>query len=193
MSEYTMNIDSTSYTNKDFRTIFPELLNLVKDLTDTWDPVNSNESDPGVALLKIQAFIADKLNYNIDKNILENFPSSVTQRGNAQKLYELVGYNMKWYRSATTQVTFKYAKGENSEDLPIDSFIIPKYTQLKDESGEIVYTLLNNATVYKDNNNIDGEILTAIEGTYQEYLLNGINLITINNLDADYRLYFNES
>ena len=76
-------LDTTSYTNKDFRSIWPELIDLVKDLTDKWDPVNSNESDPGVALLKLKAFIADKLNFNIDKNVLEAFPSSVTQRGNA--------------------------------------------------------------------------------------------------------------
>lgn len=192
MSE--MIIDSTSYTNKDFRTIFPELLELVRGLTNTWDPVNSNESDPGVALLKIQAFIADKLNYNIDKNVLENFPSSVTQRGNAQKLYELVGYNMKWYKSATTEVTFKYAKGENSSDLDIDSYTIPKYTQLKDDLGEVVYTLLDNATISVNNTEtVNVQTLNAMEGTYHEYLLNGVNLITINNLDADYRLYFNES
>ena len=71
-------LDTTSYTNKDFRSIWPELLELVNDLTDKWDPNNSNEADPGVALLKLKAFVADKLNYNIDKNTLENFPSSVT-------------------------------------------------------------------------------------------------------------------
>lgn len=46
-----MIIDTTSYTNKDFRSIWPELLELVNDLTDSWDPNNSNEADPGVALL----------------------------------------------------------------------------------------------------------------------------------------------
>ena len=189
-----MIIDSTSYTNKDFRTIFPELLELTKSLTNLWDPVNSNESDPGVVLLKLQAFIADKLNYNIDKNILENFPSSVTQRGNAQKLYELMGYNMKWYQSATTEVVFKYAKGDNSSDLDLDSYIIPKYTQLKDDKGSIVYTLLNNAIIYTDNSSVATiNTLTAMEGSYHTYTINGTDLITINNLDADNRLYFNET
>lgn len=189
-----MTIDSTSYTNKDFRTIFPELLELTKSLTNLWDPVNSNESDPGVVLLKLQAFIADKLNYNIDKNILETFPSSVTQRGNAQKLYDLLGYNMKLYESATTEVTFKYIRGTNSKDLPLDSYVIPKYTQLKDDKGSIVYTLLNNATVYINNNSVgQADTLTAIEGTYHIYTINGSELITINNLDSNNRLYFNES
>ena len=96
MSE--MIIDSTSYTNKDFRTIFPELLELVRGLTNTWDPVNSNESDPGVALLKIQAFIADKLNYNIDKNVLDKTENNVI-------IIDLA--------SAPGGVDFEYAKQKN--------------------------------------------------------------------------------
>nr|DAU00280.1 MAG TPA: Baseplate wedge protein [Bacteriophage sp.] len=50
----------------------------MKKLTYKWDPSISNESDPGVILLKLNAIIADKNNYNIDKNILETFPLSVT-------------------------------------------------------------------------------------------------------------------
>ena len=130
-------LDTTSYTNKDFRSIWPELIDLVKDLTDKWDPINSNESDPGVALLKLKAFIADKLNYNIDKNVLEAFPSSVTQRGNAQKLYDSLGYQLKWYQSAITDIHFKYVNPKNSSDAINDAdtlitFNIPKFTQVCD-------------------------------------------------------------
>ena len=87
-------ISNISYTNKDFQTIYTELLDLVKKLTSKWDPSMSNESDPGVILLKLNALIADKNNYNIDKNVLECFPLSVTQEGNARKLYDSLGYNM---------------------------------------------------------------------------------------------------
>lgn len=68
-----------SYTNKDFRSIFPEELELTKKLTPKWDPTISDETDPGVVLEKENAILADKLNYNIDKNILEAFPLSATQ------------------------------------------------------------------------------------------------------------------
>ena len=66
-------LSAISYTSKDFRAILPELLDLVKKLTYKWDPSISNETDPGVILLKLDALIADKNNYNIDKNILEAF------------------------------------------------------------------------------------------------------------------------
>ena len=97
-------ISNMSYTSRDFNTIYPELLDLVKKITYKWDPSISNESDPGVILLKLNAIIADKCNYNIDKNVLECFPLSVTQESNARQLYEQLGYFMHWYRSATTQV-----------------------------------------------------------------------------------------
>ena len=78
MQDIVSPLQSISYTKKDFQTIYPELLDLVKELTNKWDPSISNESDPGVILIKLNALIADKCNYNIDKNVLECFPLSVT-------------------------------------------------------------------------------------------------------------------
>ena len=79
MSIKDIDISKLSYTSKDFPAIYPELLDLTKQLTNKWDPSHSNESDPGVVLLKAAAFVADHNNYNIDKNILENFLPSATQ------------------------------------------------------------------------------------------------------------------
>ena len=76
MPDINNPLSAISYTNKDFRDIYPELLDLVKKLTYKWDPSISNESDPGVILLKLNAIIADKNNYNIDKNVLEVFPET---------------------------------------------------------------------------------------------------------------------
>lgn len=107
-TEQELQINNKSYTNKDFNTIYPELLDLATKLTNKWDPTTSNESDPGVVLLKLGALLADKNNYNIDKNVLETFPLSVTQRANAWKLYDMLGYPMHYYRSAVTDLTFYY-------------------------------------------------------------------------------------
>lgn len=190
-------IDTTSYTNKDFRSIWPELLELVTDLTDKWDPNNSNEADPGVALLKLKAFVADKLNYNIDKNTLEAFPSSVTQRGNAQKLYDSLGYELKWYKSAKTGLHFKFVnpttESEITEDTGTVTFNIPVFTQVSDSENKIIYTTLESAVIDNDNNTQTEFEIDAIEGPIESFLINGSDKITINNLDADYRLYFTES
>ena len=60
-----------SPTNKDFAQIWTEIIDVASKISTRWDPVSTNESDPGIVLLKVLVGIADKLNYNIDKNILE--------------------------------------------------------------------------------------------------------------------------
>ena len=94
INETELNISNKSYTNKDFASIYPELLELAKKLTNKWDPSTSNESDPGVVLLKLLAFIGDKNNYYIDKSILETFLPSATQESSMRKLTEMNGYEM---------------------------------------------------------------------------------------------------
>ena len=91
------NLNSLSYTNRDFQKIFPEQLDLVKGLTYKWTPAESNESDPGILLLKENAIIADKNNYQIDKNIMELSPATVTQIDNARQLFDQLGYRMNWW------------------------------------------------------------------------------------------------
>ena len=185
-------ISNTSYVSKDFNSIYNDLLDLTKNLTNKWDPSSSNESDPGVVLLKLAAIIGDKNNYNIDKNVLECFPLSVTQTGNARKLYDALGYNMHWYVSATTNVTFKLKNNEGlTEDENFTDFQIPTWTTLYDNTGEIAYTTTSPATLYVNNLNTTASV-EAKEGICYEYKINESPKITIANLDEDLRLYFTE-
>lgn len=189
-------ISNISYTNKDFRSIYPELIDLVKKLTNKWDPEITNESDPGLILLKLNAIIADKNNYNIDKNILEAFPLSVTQYGNARKIYDILGYKMKWYRSATTTLSMV----SNYDDLTSlkfkspgsENIVFPIFTMFSNDSGDNVYTLTKSVTASNLAKGIPQTNLPVIEGTNYAYELNGDTLITLNHLDADLRLYFKE-
>ena len=91
-----------SPTKKDFVQIWNELIEVASKITERWDPTSTNESDPGIVLLKVLTGIADKLNYNIDKNVLECFMPSATQETSMRMLTEAVGYNMRYYQSATT-------------------------------------------------------------------------------------------
>ena len=90
-------ISNLSYTNKDFNSIYIQLLDYVKKLSSKWDPTYSDESDPGLILLKLAAIIGDKDNYNIDKNVLELMPASVSQLPAARQLFDQCGYSMKYY------------------------------------------------------------------------------------------------
>lgn len=198
-------IQNTSYTNKDFNSIYVELLDLVKKLTYKWDPSISNESDPGVILLKLNALIADKNNYNIDKNVLECFPSSVTQEGNARELFEQLGYSMQGTMSAITAVALKWTGDQVKNGL----VTIPMFSMVTDANTEYVYTLLgsidpslfsslnpsSNLTDYIGDIKLpkDGTTITvlAMQGVANDYDIEGKTLITLQDLDSENRLYFN--
>lgn len=180
-------ITPISYTNKDFQTIYPELLDVVKKLTYKWDPSISNESDPGVILLKLNAIIGDKNNYNIDKNVLENFPETLTQQVSARNIYKQLGYHMPWYRSSSCTVSFKWTGEELSE---LDTVIIPKYTMVTTTDEDIVYTLTQDVTLSKNNTISSGIVL---QGVINDLKVNGSPNIGLVNLDYNNRIYFDES
>lgn len=177
-----------SYTNKDFQAIYPELLELVKQLTKKWDPSISNESDPGVILLKLNAIVADKNNYNIDKNILEAFPETVTQDVNARNLYKQLGYSMPWYKSATTTVKVHYS----GDELKSENSIIPikKFTKFTNLKSSVTYTALESANI--DVNKRSVQILCA-EGSLASVVINNSEIITLSALDDFNRVYFGDT
>lgn len=199
-----LEIQNTSYTNKDFGQIYPEQLDLVKNLTNKWDPEATNESDPGIVLLKLNAFIGDKLNYNIDKNTLEQFIVSATQESSMRRLTEMLGYNMRYYRSATTKVNFRYlgelgktsteSESDNSDTLSSQSnFLIKAFDTTFKTEDDIIYTLLEDITVTVDNKLCTDKLV--IQGELKQLTVlntpqSDTNLIQLYNLDDQNRLYF---
>ena len=181
-------LSNLSYINKDFQVIYPELLNVVKKLAYKWDPTISDESDPGVLLIKLNAIIADKCNYNIDKNVLECFPESVTQEKNARQLFSQLGYSMKWYRSGSSEVSIQYI-GDNAES-DLTFITLPIFTMLTDSEGSVVYTTTRAATISLTS--ATPTTVPVIEGTVENYTLPNSSKITVANLDSKNRLYFTE-
>lgn len=191
-----------SYTNLDFSSIYTEVLDLIKQLSFRWDPSIADESDPGVILVKLSALIADKCNYNIDKSVLEAFPLSVTQEGNARQLYEQLGYYMNWYKAASVPVSINWV-GQNAVDTSI-VYNIPKFTAITDNIGDkssIVYSLVGvegvDGTVVSDipvGTNGETTVAIAMEGVAVQYECVGEKVITPQMVDANtHRLYFNSS
>lgn len=186
-------IQNESYTKKDFYQIYPEILDLVKQITNRWDPSSSNESDPGVVLLKLLAFIADKTNYNIDKNILECFMPSVTQNENMRKLCDMMGYDMHYYKSAFTTISVMW-KGDElanpSEVIPTKEITIPRFTVVSDDSKDINFvTTKETKLIYR----YEVKDIDVIEGQLVDFKVNDDDYISIFNLDSRNRLYFPES
>lgn len=191
MYDSTNPLSAISYTNKDFQTIYPELLETVKKLTYKWDPTISNESDPGVILIKLNALIADKNNYNIDKNVLENYPETYTQELSARSQYKQLGYRMPWYRAAKTTVRFKWNKKDR--DLQDGEYItIPRYTMVTDSDNDKIYTTLNDLIIGRVNNGDGTGSVEAMQGVITTLNIAGEENITLSNLDSKNRLYIND-
>lgn len=180
-------LSAISYTNKDFRAIVEELIDLTKKLTEKWDPSVTNESDPAMVLLKLNAIIGDKNNYNIDKNILEAFPETLTQAVSARSMYNQLAYHMPWYQSATTNIVLSW-KGR--ELLPGEIVEIPKFTMLCNSDSSVVYTLLTSVVFnYETLTNT----VAAAQGIMTDLVINGDKNIYLTNLDSNNRIYFGEN
>lgn len=187
ITEKELQISNKSYTNKDFQDIYPEILSIANKLSERWKPQSSNESDPGVVLLKLLGFMGDKLNYNIDKNVLECFLPSATQMSSVRNLCELGGYSPRYYQSAKSKIYVLY----QGTDLPEnDSFqLIPFETVFTDVDNSKSYILTSPITVSAANTTVTGEI---IEGQLETLSVGGIEQITTEYLDDNNRVYLPE-
>lgn len=185
ITEKELQISNMSYTEKDFQSIYPALLTLAKQLTNRWDPASSNESDPGNVLLKLAAVVGDKTNYNIDKNVLECFLPSATQETSMRMLTEALGYDMKYYQSAVANVLFKY-----TGNLDGGVITLPKFsTVISNDDNTVYYTLIKDVKIALSNFSVEG---TAIEGSLNSLLVGNNEIIKMENLDDNNRLYFPE-
>lgn len=183
-----LEISNISYTNKDFQTIYPELIDIADKLTDLWSPSSSNESDPGIVLLKNGAFIGDKNNYNCDKNVLENYMPSATQLSSMWKLCDAAGYPIKYYLSATTSI-YITPKSEVYNNEGTNSFELT----VSNDDNSITYTVIDPISFNGTNS---PSLVRAIEGTIHTLTVSGNEdeeKIQLVNLDDNNRIYFPET
>jgi hypothetical protein len=174
-----------SPTKRDFYQIWNELIDTASKLSNRWDPSSTNESDPGIVLLKVLTAVADKLNYTIDKNVLEAFMPSAAQEESMRKLCDMMGYSMKYYRSATCPVRIAYVGTDYDLDADGMTITVPKYTNIKNTDEDVNYVTL-------EADRLDGAktyiTVDAIEGEHVSY-----DPITRDQLDDDHRYYLPEA
>lgn len=183
ISQSQLDISNKSYTNKDFADVYMELLSYAEKLSYRFSPISANETDPFIIMLKLAAFVCDKVNYNVDKNILERFMSSCTQETSMRELSSMMGYYMHYYRSAVTDVVFKH----NTTETDI---IIPKFSTLTNQN-DIQFVTLAEATI--DAKTKRSTPIPAAQGKLKTLSILGNSLIQLENLDSNNRVYFPEA
>lgn len=176
LSEVTL-----SPTKKDYYQIWNELMELATKISDRWSPASTNETDPGIILLKALTAIADKLNYNIDKNTLEAFMPSATQEDSMRKLTEMMGYDMKHYQSAACKALITYkSSNEHAISEFVNGIYFPKFINLKNEDEDINYVTLEDFVLQFGD---AAHEVTVIEGEVLECETNNDNIVTLLHLD----------
>ena len=185
-----------SPTKKDFVQIWNELLEVAGRLSERWDPTSTNESDPGIVILKALTGIADKLNYNIDKNTLEAFMPTAAQEESMRKLCDMLGYNVKYYRSAETTVSIKYYNSDPSSDEKDAlqyGLIIPKFTVITNSDQDINYFTTNENLLYISSTTPTIEGIPCIEGQIVKCESTADNnVITASQITDNNRFYLPE-
>lgn len=151
-----------SYTSRDYKSIYEDLMKSIPLLTKSWEP--KNENDPGLVLIKMMSMIGDMLSYNLDKNALEVFPRTVLQRENAQQIFKLIGYKMHWWRSAQVEASFT-----NANSFPV---YIGKYNAFTTSDGNITYTNLDTISIPGGTYGQTSYKTTLIQGTPVTPILN---------------------
>lgn len=194
-------LSNLSYINKDFNSLWNEILETVPKLTDKWMPSEANESDPLLVLLKELAIFADKNNYNIDKNILERFPATLTQLRSAYNVYDDLGYTPDWYISATTPITItfnntsstdKTDSTDKTKNPPVGGNNLPlRFKMVSDDKSSIVYTLLQDFVVNMGSTTTHQ--IFAMEGKVNDLTVNGKSQLTSLNLDSQNKIYFTQT
>lgn len=191
ITDKELNLINLSATKKDFYQIWNELLEAAKKTTERWDPESTNESDPGIVLLKLLTACADRLNYNIDKNTLEAFMPSAAQEESMRKLCDMMGYAIKYYRSATTDVTVSYIGNLDNADerLPESGLYIPIFTSITNADKDINYVTTSQAVLLNDQTQV---VVPCIEGQIVRCESDTDNIITLAQLDDNNRYYLPE-
>lgn len=143
------------YTSRDYVAILDDLIASIPGISQKWN--SSDANDPGLILVKLMAMVGDMLQFNQDMQSLEIYPNSVTLRKNAASIYKLIGYKMKWYRSATLQA--------NMVNTYSASATLPRFCTFVTDSGTSYctfdqYELMSNMT-----NSGEERVVELVQGT----------------------------
>lgn len=169
---------SKDYSDKEFKEIYSEVVENVKTLTTKWDPSISDESDPGVVILKAFSLFLDKINYKINYRNSQNSIREVTDIEEAKKIFYDLGYQMKRKKSATGNLSIKYIGDENGVGS------IPMFTQFSNSTGSQNYTSIEE----KNIGYLKTGLVKVQEGVPSRYTYNGTEIFSTEDLTTDLRL-----
>lgn len=112
---------------------------------------------------------------------------SASQLESMQKLCEMMGYNIKYYNSAITDVTVYY---NGKEEWKQSLYEIPMFTTFTNSDKSINYFSIESKYL---SQNTSGVPIRCMEGQIEQCESDNDNIISIYQLDDQNRYYFNET
>lgn len=173
------------FENSDFITDYQELLDLVKTLTNKWDPSISSEADPGVVLLKLGALLKDKMSYKQDMAESQAYLDTVTDRQTAFDLLQMLGYILKGEKSSEGILSLSYTNPSNSNE----TVKLPAFSSFSTSNGSLTFFTKRDVTNL-GNSVID---VPVIEGAPYDVEKSGIDLYSIKDIDESGRFFLQTS
>lgn len=156
------------YTARDYLSIKAALTEHVQNFfPNDWS--DFLESNLGVAILELVAYVGDQLSFYLDRIANEIYLPTAVQRENVINLVKLIGYTPRTATAATVpvQATLQLAQS--------DDVVVPAYTVLTDNDGT-EYEFLENIEIEAGitdtvDQQVTDETLVTADGTTATYSL----------------------
>ena len=154
----SQKIDLIDYTSSDFISLRAALINYIKAAYPL-DYQNFSESDLGMMLIEVIAYMGAVMSLKADLLANENYIATATNRFNVQKLLELIGIRMRGPTSALASSKLTLDTSSNAPFLSIrpQSRVISLISPL--DGAPISYTLYKVVAGQIDDVNDTGSII----------------------------------
>ncbi len=98
-------IPQVDYTSRDYAALREDLIDLIPFYAPQW--TNRDPSDFGMAILELFAYVADGLQFYIDRTANESFIDTASQRESVLQIAKLLGYTPTKTTPSTVLLTFQ--------------------------------------------------------------------------------------
>ena len=129
-----------SYTNRDYASIKEDLLARAAVIFPEW--TSRENSDFGVLLVDLWAYMGDTLHYYVDRAAREAFLNTATQRSSLLALANLLDYIPSGMSASTSSITINALESGATD---VDPILIPAGTRftgksLIEDSADVIFT-----------------------------------------------------
>ncbi len=148
-------VPQIDYTSKDFESIINDLVNRIQFFNPEW--TDFNESDFGITMLELYAYVGDGLHYQIDRQANECFLPTAIKRESVVSLLKLIDYELPSAQPASVDLTFTLGA---TEALDVT---IPEGTECQTEGDEDPVFFETTADLIITAGQLTG-LISAVEG-----------------------------